>query len=124
MFNRAIPEHDHPWLEFEKRWLSEVDQTELRKFLAEIPNENSARLTVTAFIPFEDVVAVDEIGDECWGYCAEMPVLFVPITDGTLSVHSSTEVRLLGGAGTELSEPDPAKRIRYFPDKFRSDELN
>lgn len=122
-FNRAIPEHDHPWLEFEKRWLSEADRTELRKFVASIPNDNSARLTVTAFIPLENIVAVDEIGDECWGYCAGMPILFVPIEDGTLSIHPSMEVRLVGGIGLEPGEPDPAKRIKYFPDKFRSDEM-
>ncbi|UPJ47708.1 hypothetical protein IVB30_31310 [Bradyrhizobium sp. 200] len=79
-YNLAIPEHDNPWLDCEKRYLSEAEQVELRTFAADIPQERQGRLTVTAFIPFDEIIAVDEMGDQCWGYCERMPVLFVPIT--------------------------------------------
>src|SRR5437899_131725 len=66
-FNRCIPEHDNPWLEFEKRYPSEADRSELITFCSNIPAESKARLTITAFIPFDEIIAIDDIGDECWG---------------------------------------------------------
>ncbi|RTE92937.1 restriction endonuclease [Bradyrhizobium sp. LVM 105] len=122
-FNRAIPEHDHPWRELEKRRLNAAEREELRKFWTDIPQENSARLTVTAYIPFEDIVAIDDIGDECWGRCRDMPVLFVPIEGGTLNVHPDKEVRLRGFAESDPEQPDSKKRINFFPEKFRAEEL-
>jgi hypothetical protein len=122
--NRAIPEHDNPWLEFEKRNLPEAERSELWAFYSAMPAESKARLTVNAFIPFDEIVAADDIGDECWECCRGVPILFVPIQDGTVSVHPSEDVRLVGGGGSAEIEPDPSKRIKFFPDKFRTDELN
>jgi hypothetical protein len=123
-FNRAIPKNDNPWLEFEPRYPSAADRSELQAFCSNIPAESQARLSVEAFIPFDEIIAVDDIGDECWGYCSGLPALFVPFDDGIVPVHPSKEIHLLGGVDGTKIEPDPSKRIKFFPDKFRTDELN
>lgn len=118
-FNRAIPAHDNPWLEFEERYPFDDDRAELRKLFSEIEQPSQAMLSVTVFIPFEAIVAVDEIGDGMGFGGRSRPTLYVPVNDGKLPCHPAVDVVLSGDV-----EADPAKRVKFFPDKFRSDEFN
>lgn len=120
--NRAIVEYDNPWAEFERRQLSTADKAELSAFVDTIPLTQRAQVNVIAYVPFEQIIAIDEVGDECWDNCRGMPVLYVPINDGQMDVHPDVDVSLRGGIGTDPVVPDSAKRIKFFPAEFRDDE--
>ena len=77
-----------------------------------------------AFIPFDQVVAVDEAGDDCWGTGRGRPTIYVPIEEGGLiQLHDDYDQTLTRGAGRVSVPVDEGKRIKFFPDKFRRDEL-
>ena len=70
---RASP-HEDPWQR-------EEDDYELRSRIRDawstLPKSNQAWLEVLAVIPFEDVLDIDELGDECF----ESPHIYVPFVD-------------------------------------------
>jgi hypothetical protein len=121
-FNRAIPEFDNPWLEFEDRCLSSEARAELRAFHSSIDTNCQSILTVIAYIPFEEIVAIDEVGDEFNGTGQNRPTIYVSINDEGIIAHVSTDVSLsLSRSDLDL---DKDKRIKFFPDKFRRDGMN
>jgi hypothetical protein len=120
-FNRAVPEHDNPWLEFEERHSSEL-RAELISFYSSIDVTCQSMLTIIGYIPFDEIVAVDETGDECFGSGRGRPTIYVPINDEGVIAHVSLDVTL---SRSRIDvDFDKDKRIKVFPDKFRRDGLN
>jgi hypothetical protein len=120
-FNRAIPEHDNPWLDFEERYSSEL-RAELSSFYSTIDVTCQSMLTMIGYIPFDEIVAVDETGEECFGSGRGRPTIYVPIDDEGVIAHASLDVTL-SRSRTDI-DFDKNKRIKFFPDKFRRDGLN
>ena len=75
-----------------------------------------------AYIPFEEIVAIDDVGDKFNGTGQNRPTIYVSIDDEGVVAHLSIDVSL------SQSRPDidfdETKRIKYFPDKFRRDAMN
>jgi hypothetical protein len=119
-FNRAIPEHDNPWLEHEDRYSSEL-RAELSAFYSSMEVNCKSILTVIGYIPFDQIVALDETGEECFGSGQGRPTIYVPIDDeGGISLNIEVS---LSRYQTDV-DFDKDKRIKVFPDKFRRDGLN
>ena len=118
-FNRAIPAHGNPWLEFEERYPADEDRFELQRLHSEIEPESQAMLRVTVFLPFEEIVAIDEMGDGTSFGGRARPTLYVPFKEGRLPFHSEAKVNLSSNV-----EVKRATRIKFFPDKFRTNELD
>lgn len=119
-FNRALVQHDNPWASSEDRYCAEADRGELMKFMSEMEASNRAMLTATIFVPFEEIVAIDELGDDSMG--RGLPTLFVPMKDGRPPMHHHADVVLTRSFSTDV-EVNNKKRVKIFPAKFRRDEF-
>lgn len=84
-----------------------------------IPEENRAWLRVYSQIPFEKIVAIDEIGDkytrDYGDACPHLYVVFDPKT-GPFNDVIYGIIETSGRFGGNSYEPTEEKRIKYFPD--------
>ena len=76
-----------------------------------------------AYIPFEEIVAIDDVGDKFNGTGQNRPTIYVSIDDEGVVAHLSIDVSL-SQSRPDIDFDDEAKRIKYFPDKFRRDGMN
>lgn len=103
--------HDDPWAVEEDPEL----EHKARHFWSKLPDANKGTLEVTGLVPYEDILAIDENGDECFQH----PHVYVRFERdyGPFS----------GGAHWEILTYNPTRksyyirredRIEYFPGKY------
>ncbi len=117
-YNLAISEHANPWASDEEGFPDQALRGEIRKFFSEAPDENRAKFTIEAYLPFSEIAVVDEIGDPVFGEHTGRPTLFVRFKDDRPATHPHVEVEIRP-AKSGAFYPDKAKRIKYFPENFR-----
>jgi hypothetical protein len=107
--NDAWPADDH-WQK------TEDDERDLRHrvvhFWWSIPELNRANLIEEQCIKYEDILAIDEKGDEY----AQCPHVYV-VPGGSEASFRRLEFAV-SAFRSPLRRPDPADRIKYFPDTF------
>ncbi|WP_051448270.1 restriction endonuclease [Bradyrhizobium sp. WSM1417] len=123
--DEAIPRYDNPWLEYEPRTLSSEDRAELFRWTSEMDAAVRAELSVIAYIPFDQVIAVDEMGDNYLETSRDRPTFYIPITDeGVINLHNEEDISFRFLQSRTEIEFDEAKRVKFFPDKFRRMRLD
>ena len=107
-------------------WLGEDRHDEMRhaihEFWSKIPETNQAWLEVVASVPFEDILDIDEIGDEF----VQAPHIYAPFAPGRRGPfkHFIAVVQTGGRWDRRAYYPQEMTdaRIAYFPAEFR--EIN
>ena len=111
--------HDDPWLGEDR--LGEKRQT-IFEFWNGIPEVNQAWLEVVATVAFEDILDIDDLGDEY----VRSPHVYVPFAPGRRGPLKGfiAEVRAIGQWSGRSFYPHGVTdgRIEYFPPEYR--ELN
>lgn len=91
-------------------------KSEIEEFWFSIPEQNRGWIEVTGYIPYEDIIAIDEDGDEEF----EGPHIYVPFSyekrpfgDGYYAIFQYSQ------NGAQIEAPDLRNRIEFFPKKYR-----
>jgi hypothetical protein len=116
--DRAVPPaRDNSWEHLddqEDEWRAEYNATH---FWNELPQKNRGRLVSTGVVKFEDILAIDEDGDDT----VDCPVVFVEFPNEDC-MPRSTGVSVIK-IDEERIEIAKADRIKFFPEKFPQVEL-
>lgn len=108
--------HDDPWLGEDRQ--DEKRQT-IYEFWNKIPEANRAWLEVAGLVPFDDILDIDDLGDEC----VQAPHVYTPFTPGRRGPFKGfiAEVETIGRWDRRSFYPDTMTdgRIAYFPVEFR-----
>lgn len=111
--------HDDPWLGEERH--DEKRQT-IYEFWNKIPEANQAWLEVVGLVPFEDILDIDDLGDEY----VQAPHVYAPFAPGRRGPFKGFigEVETIGRWDRRSFCPHKMTdgRIEYFPADLR--ELN
>lgn len=107
--------HDDPWLGDDRH--DDRRQT-IYEFWSQIPEANRAWLEVVGLVPFEDVLDIDDLGDEY----VQAPHVYAPFAPGKRGPFKGfiAEVETIGQWNPRslyVNETDG--RIEYFPINFR-----
>ena len=106
---------DSKWrCEDDDRWSEPVDRDlreRIRAFWAAMPEQNRATYLLEAVIPYEQILAIDDQGDEQ----APFPHIYREIPGPILSLVG---VRTARGYDSRIIHPDDLVRIKHFPDDF------
>jgi hypothetical protein len=108
LVNDAAPNND-PWGDSDSA--TDTLRHRLVTFWWNIPEINRAWYIEEHCIPYEDILAIDAEGDDV----AHCPHVYAETGKSTVSF-----IMIEYATGTFRSpfQPDPAKRIKYFPDTF------
>ena len=105
-FNLAVPSKLDDWWGGGK---DQPDHSNAWHFWHEIPLRNRANYYVERLIKYEDILAIDEVGDRL----AKFPHVYI---DTTIRPRQFTRMEMVEG-GHEIY-PDSADRIKHFPEIF------
>lgn len=119
-FDRGGFIREDPW--------NDVDEEKVRKqrqllhdfWYYRIPEENRAWFRVYRFIPYERIVAVDELGDDWTNDMGQVcPHLYVEFqgSNGPFDEFQQFQIETIGHNATRFS-PKKNKKIEYFPSKI------
>ncbi|WP_144640915.1 restriction endonuclease [Bordetella genomosp. 13] len=108
--------HDDPWLgedlHYEKR-------QPIYEFWDKIPEANKAWLEVVGILPFEDILDIDDLGDEY----VRTPHVYAPFAPGRHGPFKGyiAEVETIGqwGRRSFYAQTMTDGRVEYFPEEFR-----
>jgi hypothetical protein len=110
---------DNPWLGED---LHDEKRQTIFEFWNKIPEPNQAWLEVVGILSFDDILDIDDLGDEY----VQAPHVYAPFAPGRGGPFKSfvAEVETIGRWGRRSFYPDEKSdgRIEYFPTVFR--ELN
>lgn len=108
--------HDDPWLGREGQ---DEKRQAIYEFWKNIPEANQAWLEVVGLVPFEDILDIDDLGDEF----VEAPHVYAPFGPGRRGPFKGfiAEVETIGRWDRRSFCPDTMTdgRIHYFPVEFR-----
>jgi hypothetical protein len=110
---------------FDDPWLGRDRNNEKRRALhdlwSNIPETNKAWLEVIGIVPFEEILDIDDLGDEYM----QAPHIYVPFGSGERGPFSGfiAKVEPVGRCtqGTYYPETNTDHRIEYFPREFRQE---
>lgn len=108
-------------LHFDDRWGKPTDhklQTKLRNIWLDVSEQNRAVLEVVGLIPYEQILAIDEVGDE-W-FMNPHVYLQVNDADGFFAGGAYGILRPSHQLSGSEYEAELVKRVEYFPMKYRS----
>lgn len=114
VLNDALQPHSNPWAHD-----TEVDhRSAIWEIWDKLPEQNKAWFEVSGLIPFDEILDIDEIGDE---YVSEphLYVSFQPMR-GPFRAYQE-KIETVGRFDKRTADPRSAetKRIKVFPDEFR-----
>ena len=108
--------HDDPWFGGDR---SHEKRNEIFQFWNNIPEANKAWLEVVGIVPFDDILDIDELGDE---YVC-VPHVYTPFAPGRYGPFKGfiANVETIGRWGQRSFSPQKESdgRIKYFPDDLR-----
>ena len=108
--------HNDPWSP-ERRHESAQLRSEIHAFWLTIPQNNRARLMTESRMPYENIIAIDEDGDDHY----PAPHIYVPFIKGSGPFTESLSEMVLDESGADPVYPgDDDNRIVHFPAQFRS----
>jgi hypothetical protein len=102
--------HENRWSDKEDRAAGDL-QSRAWDFWSAIPENNRANFYEERLIRFEDIYAIDDVGDEF----AKFPHVYVDID---VSRPSTRRLVSLNRLIPEVRNPDPNARVKFFPDTF------
>ncbi len=110
------PAHEDPWLGKDR--CDEKRQT-IYEFWNQIPEANKAWFEVLGLVPFEDILDIDDLGDEY----VQAPHVYAPFTSGRRGPFKGfiAEVETIGQLSRRSFYPQEMtdSRVEYFPAEFR-----
>jgi len=108
--------HDDPWLGGDR---SHEKRNDIFQFWNNIPEANKAWLEVVGIVPFDDILDIDELGDEY----VRVPHVYAPFAPGRYAPFKGfiANVETGGRWGQRSFSPQKESdgRIKYFPDDLR-----
>ncbi|CAB3967384.1 hypothetical protein BCO9919_02727 [Burkholderia cenocepacia] len=119
--NDARSRHDDPWLGDHR---NDEKRQAIYELWSKIPEANQAWFEVVGVVPFEDILDIDELGDE-YVQAPHVYAAFAPGTQGPFKGFIA-EVESTGRWDQRSYYPDEETdgRIAYFPAKFREPDNN
>ncbi|WP_175709139.1 hypothetical protein [Burkholderia ambifaria] len=119
--NDARSRHDDPWLGNHR---NDEKRQAICEFWSKIPEANQAWLEVVGVVPFEDILDIDELGDE-YVRAPHVYATFAPGPQGPFKGFIA-EVESTGRWDQRSYYPDEETdgRIAYFPAEFREPDNN
>jgi hypothetical protein len=113
----AIPyPHDNPWEHRGDRDAEFEQKRRARALWQKISEKNRAMTEAVGVVPYEDILAIDEEGDDV----TDLPHIFVKfIGDQGPFAHGRGVVI----AGDRRAPIDPAHKIKFFPDELPPSDL-
>lgn len=108
-------QHDDPWRGVER---GNPDRTELWEFWSQLPKQNQAWVTVKGIIPFQNIVEIDDIGDDITSHVH----LYVRTDPSHPDPFAFTRAELKADdrwAGVGHIDLVVDNRVEVFPAKFR-----
>ena len=111
--------HDDPWLGKDR---DDEERQNIYEFWNKIPEANQAWLEVVGLVPFDDILDIDDLGDEY----VQAPHVYAPFAPGKRGPFKGfiAEVETIGRWNRRSFYPHKMTdgRFEYFPTEFR--ELN
>lgn len=108
--------HEDPWLGSDRH---DEKRQAIYEFWSRVPEANQAWLEIVGVVPFEDILDIDDIGDEY----VETPHVYAPFASGRRGPFKRfiAEVESVSRWDGRSYYPDQIKdgRIAYFPAEFR-----
>ena len=108
--------HDDPWLGEEPNY---QQRQSIYEFWNKIPESNQAWLEVVGIVPFDEILDIDDLGDEY----VQAPHIYAPFAPGKQGPFKSfiAEVETIGRWDRRSFNPSEVSdgRIEYFPAAFR-----
>lgn len=114
--NDACP-HDNPWrTEGDRRRIEAHDSARqiCMPFWDALPAQNKAWLENFFVLPYEDVIDIDENGDE-WFHGPHIYVAEFSPQRGPFRDYVRIKLATVSQFGSRNADPDPAKRVQRFP---------
>lgn len=112
---------------FEDRWSDKKPyqgENEIRDFWLKIDEGKRATLDVLLIIDFENIMAVDDLGD-CFTE-RDMPHVYTLFNENGMPIGRSLTLLKKSEAlrfQSDIRDPSPAKRIKIFPDVLKEDTI-
>nr|WP_067295192.1 hypothetical protein [Marinobacterium profundum] len=102
-------------------WAKEVDRdldAKVRAIWEKVPKENQAFLEVVGLVPYDQILAIDEAGDECCNH----PHVYLQCSEesGLFGGGAYAVVRTAHSYSEYEYEAELTNQILYFPQKYRS----
>jgi hypothetical protein len=122
-WDAAMAVNDAKSSTYDDPWMGEGSQDENRQsvheFWSTIPEANQAWLEVVGLVPFQDILDIDELGDEY----VRVPHIYAPFAPGGLGPFNAfiAEVRSINQWDRRSFNPHEITdgRIDFFPAEFR-----
>lgn len=113
--DNRLSSHEDPWRGRSKG--NREDRHELYTFWSDIPKQNQAWLEVIGVIELDDILEVDEVGDEL----TDHPHVYVRTNPATREpfAYRFPDLETTDRWSRIAAHPDPSNRIARFPAKFR-----
>ena len=112
--DRAIPNyHENPWEHSEDRAAERKSTQNARAFWGALPPETRANMSVAGFISYDDILAIDEDGDEV----VDIPTIFVSF-DQSSGPFRWVWALIESTSGERSTPPSNKSRIEFFPKEF------
>lgn len=109
-------EHDDPWLGEDR---SDEKRQAVYEFWSKIPEPNRAWLEVVGLVPFDDILDIDDLGDEY----VQAPHVYVPFASGRRGPFKGFIAKVQTISQWDQRSFCPSQetegRIEYFPDEYR-----
>ena len=103
--------YENPW-EHNEEWEAEEEKTkQARAIWATLDQRNQAKLILKGVVPFDDILAIDEYGDDETD--TVVPHVFVRFGPNNVP-FASGEGRVLAGPRSSLNLPE--HKVRFFSD--------
>lgn len=115
--NQAIPfEGDNPWYAQQMPTSDQELDAELTEVWRKLPGGRRHHLVFVGFIPYEEILAVDDVGDES----LRVPTLFANFRDGVPPFRKQFQLSFLPADGWSGATPfHTTGHVRVFEDRFR-----
>lgn len=95
----------------------EEKRNEAHTFWLKIPEKNRAWLEIRGVVLYDNIIAIDEVGDNIY---FQMPQIYVTFTNdnGPFEHYYYAILKLCQSFASRDAEPKDDMRIKYFPDKY------
>ena len=120
LVNSAVPHaYNDPWREDKENTTEADEDAEARAIWDALPEQNRAWFEVYRVLPYENILDIDEKGDECFGDPHIYTTPFHP-KNGPFRPYNRISLEVPNIWGGRRARADETKRIRKFPRQAKS----